>query len=38
MSISRRLLRSKRKGDALDVLVFLVIIIVVLAFFGYITL
>lgn len=38
MSISRRLLGSKRKGDALDVLVFLIIVVVVLAFFGFIAL
>jgi hypothetical protein len=38
MSITRRLLRSKRRGDMEDVLVFLIAVIVILAIFGYISL
>jgi len=38
MSISLRFLRTKRRGDGLDMVVFAVIVVLVLAFFGYITL
>jgi hypothetical protein len=38
MSIGIGRLRAKRKGDALDVVVFIVIVLVVLAFFGFISL
>jgi hypothetical protein len=38
MSIGIGRLRAKRKGDALDVVVFIVIVVVVLAFFGFISL
>jgi hypothetical protein len=37
MSISMRFLRTKRKADAADLIVFAVIVVVVLAFFGLIT-
>jgi flagellar basal body-associated protein FliL len=33
-----RLLRTKRKGDGLDLIIFAVIVVFVLAYFGYITL
>jgi hypothetical protein len=38
MSIGIGHLRAKRKGDAADLLVFIIIVIVVLAFFGFIAL
>jgi hypothetical protein len=38
MSIGVGRLRGKRKGDALDVVVFIIIVVVVLAFFGFISL
>jgi len=38
MSVSLRFLRTKRKGDAGDMIVFAIIVIAVLAFFGFITL
>jgi len=38
MSISLRLLRTKRKADGADLIVFAVIAVAVLAFFGFITL
>jgi hypothetical protein len=38
MSIGIGRLRAKRKGDALDVVVFIVIVVLVLAFFGFISL
>jgi hypothetical protein len=38
MSISTRLLRTKRKADGLDLIVFAVIVVAALAFFGFITL
>lgn len=38
MSIRRNFLNTKRKADALDFVVFLIIVIAVLAFFGFITL
>jgi hypothetical protein len=38
MSISLRFLRTERKADGLDMVVFAVIAIAVLAFFGFITL
>jgi hypothetical protein len=38
MSISGRFLRTKRKGDAGDMIIFAIIVIAVLAFFGFITL
>jgi hypothetical protein len=37
MSISLKFLRTKRKGDGLDMVVFAVIAIAVLAFFGFLT-
>jgi len=38
MSISKSFLRTKRKADAADLIVFAIIVIAVLAFFGFITL
>jgi len=38
MSTGLARLRAKRKGDALDVVVFIIIVVVVLAFFGFISL
>jgi hypothetical protein len=38
MSISMGFLRTKRKADGLDVIVIAVIIVAVLAFFGFISL
>jgi len=37
MSLGLRLLRTKRRGDGLDFLVYVVIVIAVLAFFGFIS-
>ena len=38
MSINLRFLRTKRRGDGGDMIVFAVIVVAVLAFFGFITL
>jgi hypothetical protein len=38
MSIIMRLLRTKRKGDGGDMIIFAVIVVAVLAFFGLISL
>jgi hypothetical protein len=38
MSIIPRFLRTKRSGDGGDMIVFAVIVVAVLAFFGFITL
>jgi hypothetical protein len=38
MSIIMKLLRTKRSGDGGDMIVFAVIVVAVLAFFGFITL
>ena len=38
MSIIGRFLRTKRKGDVADMIVFAIIVVAVLAFFGFITL
>jgi hypothetical protein len=38
MSIGLRFLRTKRKGDAGDMIIFAIIVVAVLAFFGFITL
>jgi len=38
MSIGMRLLRTKRKADGGDMIIFAVIVVAALAFFGFITL
>jgi hypothetical protein len=38
MSTGLRFLRTRRKGDAGDLIIFAIIVIAVLAFFGFITL
>lgn len=38
MSISLKFLRTKRKADGGDMIIFAVIVVAVLAFFGFITL
>ena len=38
MSISMKFLRTKRKADGGDLIIFAVIVVAVLAFFGFITL
>jgi hypothetical protein len=38
MSIIGRFLTTKRKGDAGDMIIFAIIVVAVLAFFGFITL
>jgi len=38
MSIIMRLLRTKRKADGGDLIIFAVIVVAALAFFGFITL
>jgi hypothetical protein len=37
MSINMNFLRKKRSGDGADLIVFAVIVVVALAFFGFIT-
>jgi len=38
MSIGLKFLRTKRRGDGGDMIIFAVIVVAVLAFFGFITL
>ncbi|MDA4115154.1 MAG: hypothetical protein OK442_01200 [Thaumarchaeota archaeon] len=38
MSINSKFLRTKRSGDGGDMIVFAIIVVAVLAFFGFITL